>query len=216
MPLDLGQWGCLWDEDADDGPCNTLLHATPLIPSLVLNPDPDGVPSLDPKDRFLLGDPSANSTPYSNGIAPVAGSGASTPLPAHVPWLRKTEYLSREGVQRNSSIQEMYDSHLHACLVRLLTDPVIENHTCSILMFLAPPNYETLRHRLLHATIPLNSIFRPSVIRTSRALQLSNHSRYTQTLTFGPTRMICSGLASGLVRNPLTSVVVALFPTLCF
>jgi RNA polymerase II-associated factor 1 len=92
MPLDLGRWECLWDDDVNDS---------------TLNPDPENLPSLDPKDRFLLGDPSANSAPYTNGAAPASGSGASTPLPAHVPWLRKTEYLSREGVQRTSSIQEI-------------------------------------------------------------------------------------------------------------
>ncbi|KAH0835703.1 RNA polymerase II-associated [Lanmaoa asiatica] len=92
MPLDLGRWECLWDDDFDDA---------------ALNPNPENLPSLDPKDRFLLGDPSANSAPYTNGAAPASGSGASTPLPAHVPWLRKTEYLSREGVQRTSSIQEI-------------------------------------------------------------------------------------------------------------
>lgn len=87
-------------------------HTTALMPSLALNPDPDNLPPLDPKDRFLLGDPSANSTPYTNGAAPASASGASTPLPAHVPWLRKTEYLSREGVQRASSIQDMYSLSL--------------------------------------------------------------------------------------------------------
>lgn len=77
------------------------------VPPLALNPDPENLPSLDPKDRFLLGDPSTNSTPFTNGAAPVSGSGTSTALPVHVPWLRKTEYISREGVQRASSFQEM-------------------------------------------------------------------------------------------------------------
>ncbi|KIJ59225.1 hypothetical protein HYDPIDRAFT_44133 [Hydnomerulius pinastri MD-312] len=92
MPLDLGRWECLWDEDADDS---------------ALNPDPANLPELDPKDRFLLGDPSASSTPFTNGTAPVSASGSSAPLPVHVPWLRKTEYLSREGVQRGNSMQEI-------------------------------------------------------------------------------------------------------------
>ena len=91
-------------------------HITALIPSSALNPDAENLPLLDPKDRFLLGDPSANSAPYTNGAAPASGSGASTPLPAHVPWLRKTEYLSREGVQRTSSIQEMYNLSLSCVL----------------------------------------------------------------------------------------------------
>ncbi|KAG1850697.1 RNA polymerase II-associated [Suillus subluteus] len=85
MPLDLGRWECLWEEDGDD---------------TTLNPDPDSLPSLDPKDRFLLSDPSASAAPYANGPTT---SGTVTPVPAHVPWLRKTEYLSREGVQRTST-----------------------------------------------------------------------------------------------------------------
>lgn len=111
MPLDLGRWECLWDEDVDDSGAWSLFFVVLLVlndaPS-ALNPDPDNLPALDPKDRFLLGDPSANAAPHSNGAVPVSGSGASTPLPAHVPWLRKTEYISREGVQRGSSSQDMY------------------------------------------------------------------------------------------------------------
>ncbi|KAI6122331.1 RNA polymerase II-associated [Pisolithus croceorrhizus] len=91
MPLDLGLWECLWDEEADES---------------TLNPDPNNLPPLDPKDRFLLGDPSSSSLPYTNGT-PAPTVGPSTPLPAHVPWLRKTEYLSREGVQRSQSVQEI-------------------------------------------------------------------------------------------------------------
>ncbi|KXN92386.1 hypothetical protein AN958_07004 [Leucoagaricus sp. SymC.cos] len=84
MPLDLGKWECLWEEGADDS---------------ALNPDPLNLPKLDPKDAFLLSDPST-----STGITSSVGSnsGSSTPL-AHVPWLRKTEYISREGVLRTSS-----------------------------------------------------------------------------------------------------------------
>jgi RNA polymerase II-associated factor 1 len=106
MPLDLGQWECLWEEDADD-------LGTPYVsPSLfaldlhicieALNPDPENLPKLDPKDAFLLGDPSSSSAPYINGAS---SSSPSTPL-AHVPWLRKTEYISREGVQRSQAVQE--------------------------------------------------------------------------------------------------------------
>ncbi|KAG2110388.1 RNA polymerase II-associated [Suillus discolor] len=87
MPLDLGRWEYLWEENGNDD---------------TLNPDPDNLPSLDPKDRLLLGDPSTYATPYTIPTT----SGTSTPLPPHVPWLRKTEYLSREGVQRTSSSHE--------------------------------------------------------------------------------------------------------------
>ncbi|GLB41845.1 putative paf1 [Lyophyllum shimeji] len=81
MPLDLGKWESLWEEDADDSS---------------LNPDPLNLPPLDPKDAFLLGDLSAAPYPNGSAHAPV------TPI-AHVPWLRKTEYISREGVQRSAS-----------------------------------------------------------------------------------------------------------------
>ncbi|EGN96729.1 hypothetical protein SERLA73DRAFT_184888 [Serpula lacrymans var. lacrymans S7.3] len=91
MPLDLGKWECLWEEDGDDSE---------------LNPDQYNLPALDPKDRFLLGDPATTPGPYLNGNSSAVGSGASTPLPVHVPWLRKTEYISREGVQRSASLQE--------------------------------------------------------------------------------------------------------------
>lgn len=61
-----------------------------------LNPDKNNLPLLDPKDQFLLSDPSSSGG-FGNGEFSRTGSGASTPLPAHVSWLRKTEYISREG-----------------------------------------------------------------------------------------------------------------------
>ncbi|KAE9392324.1 hypothetical protein BT96DRAFT_924805 [Gymnopus androsaceus JB14] len=79
MPLDLGKWESLWEENADDS---------------ALNPDPDNLPKLDPKDEFL-----AYDTAYING------SGTSTPSagPAlgQVAWLRKTEYTS-DRAQRSA------------------------------------------------------------------------------------------------------------------
>lgn len=110
MPLDLSLWESLWDEDADDSGAwaSCTRGSTDTIDlRTALNPDPDNLPTLDPKDRFLLGDPSSSSTPFSNGPTSGVVTSSSTPLPAHVPWLRKTEYLSREGVQRSQSIQEM-------------------------------------------------------------------------------------------------------------
>ncbi|KAK2463597.1 hypothetical protein APHAL10511_004348 [Amanita phalloides] len=90
MPLDLGQWECLWEEGADDS---------------ALNPDPENLPKLDPKDAFLLGDPSSSATPYVNGQLGASTSITSMSL-THVPWLRKTEYISREGVQRSTTVHE--------------------------------------------------------------------------------------------------------------
>lgn len=70
---------------------------------IALNPDPLNLPKLDPKDAFLLSDTSSSA-----GITTNAGNlNGSSPSMTHVPWLRKTEYISREGVLRTSS-QEMY------------------------------------------------------------------------------------------------------------
>lgn len=97
MPLNLSKWECLWEEDADDSGQPVRIHVRDHVKLMGLrvvglNPDPTNLPPLDPKDAFLLGDSSTGS--YANG------SSTSTPL-AHVPWLRKTEYISREGSQRS-------------------------------------------------------------------------------------------------------------------
>ncbi|KDR80632.1 hypothetical protein GALMADRAFT_240977 [Galerina marginata CBS 339.88] len=90
MPLDLGKWESLWEENGDDSS---------------LNPDPQNLPKLDPRDAFLLADPSSTTNAYSiNGSTSNSSIAHGTPL-ANVPWLRKTEYISREATQR-SGIQE--------------------------------------------------------------------------------------------------------------
>ncbi|KAJ6469015.1 RNA polymerase II-associated protein [Mycena vitilis] len=63
-----------------------------------LNPDPHDLPVLDPEDAALLAELAPSAPTFGNSQMP---PGPSTPLPAHVPWLRKTEYISREGVQRS-------------------------------------------------------------------------------------------------------------------
>ncbi|KAJ7210565.1 RNA polymerase II-associated protein [Mycena pura] len=113
MPLDLGRWEALWlEEGAQDGVDSdsagdirarwAMLDAgTSRLHELArqLNPDPRDLPALDPEDVALLEEVAPPSTPFGNGNSQSA-SGPSTPLPTHVPWLRKTEYISREGVQR--------------------------------------------------------------------------------------------------------------------
>ncbi|KAF7983338.1 hypothetical protein HWV62_22297 [Athelia sp. TMB] len=74
MPLDLGRWECLWEEGGDDS---------------------------DPRDRFLLEDPSSSTKAHTSG-------GPSTPLPQHVAWLRKTEYISRESTNKGSGQEPKY------------------------------------------------------------------------------------------------------------
>ncbi|KAF8967736.1 RNA polymerase II-associated protein [Flammula alnicola] len=95
MPLDLGKWECLWEENGDDSS---------------LNPDPNNLPKLDPRDAFLLADPSSSTGAYPvNGIShPTSSTNAhQTPL-ANVTWLRKTEYISREGVQRSGVSEQKH------------------------------------------------------------------------------------------------------------
>ncbi|EJD07681.1 uncharacterized protein FOMMEDRAFT_24985 [Fomitiporia mediterranea MF3/22] len=72
MPLDLSYYECLWGDGQDDSQ---------------INPDPEMLPPVDPKDAFMLGDTSA---PTSNGVF----TGNGTPSAPQVSWLRKTEYIS--------------------------------------------------------------------------------------------------------------------------
>ncbi|KAF9479588.1 RNA polymerase II-associated protein [Pholiota conissans] len=94
MPLDLGKWECLWEENGDDSS---------------LNPDPHNLPPLEPRDAALLLDPSSSTGPYTtNGTSQASSSShVSAPL-GHVTWLRKTEYISREGVQRSGMAEQKH------------------------------------------------------------------------------------------------------------
>ncbi|KAL6308280.1 RNA polymerase II-associated [Sparassis latifolia] len=98
MPLDLSQWECLWVENGDMSE---------------VNPDPEDVPPLDPKDQFLLADPGSSSGTFMNHGFPSSGSGSLTPSSSmpQVAWLRKTEYISREGVSRSSLSQDIKNTN---------------------------------------------------------------------------------------------------------
>ncbi|KDQ13008.1 hypothetical protein BOTBODRAFT_175885 [Botryobasidium botryosum FD-172 SS1] len=91
MPLDLGKWEGLWQGDDND-------------PGL--NPDPHTLPELDPKDEYLV----AELGPYSNGLSTSSSfngpPSTATSSTVNVSWLRKTEYISREGTQRAANISE--------------------------------------------------------------------------------------------------------------
>ncbi|KAJ6484957.1 RNA polymerase II-associated protein [Mycena vulgaris] len=91
MPLDLGKWESLWLEEDDDPKSRWALLDKEL------NPSASDLPVLDPEDAELLAELAPPSATFNGQTA----SGPSTPLPIHVPWLRKTEYISREGVQRS-------------------------------------------------------------------------------------------------------------------
>ncbi|KAJ3812491.1 RNA polymerase II-associated protein [Lentinula aff. lateritia] len=86
MPLDLGKWESLWEENADDS---------------ALNPDPHNLPELDQKDEFLTYDSGSSST-YMNGNHTGSSTPSAVPALGQVAWLRKTEYTS-DRVQRSST-----------------------------------------------------------------------------------------------------------------
>lgn len=101
MPLDLGRWECLWEEGGDDSGALVLTASSVcefwLSCEPALNPDPQKLPILDPRDRMLLEDPSSSARAHVNG-------GPSAPsLPQHVAWLRKTEYISRENTNKGGA-----------------------------------------------------------------------------------------------------------------
>ncbi|KAJ7491888.1 RNA polymerase II-associated protein [Mycena latifolia] len=93
MPLDLGKWESLWLEE-DPNPTSRWAQL-----DAELNPSAAHLPVLDPEDAALLEELAPPPATFNGQAA----SGPSTPLPAHVPWLRKTEYISREGVQRSGA-----------------------------------------------------------------------------------------------------------------
>lgn len=87
MPLDLGKWEALWEDGADDR---------------ALNPDPRNPSLLDPKDQALLFDPAGGTADFGrhhsgNHNHHNHHSGGTPPVAAHVSWLRKTEYISRDS-----------------------------------------------------------------------------------------------------------------------
>ncbi|TFK26199.1 RNA polymerase II-associated protein [Coprinopsis marcescibilis] len=99
MPLDLSQWESLWEEGADDS-CTFIS----TIQYVTLNPDPNNLPRVDPKDAFLLGDPSSSSSAYANGSHAGPPQSSSNSV-GNVTWLRRTEYLSRESGHRLGALE---------------------------------------------------------------------------------------------------------------
>ncbi|CAK5269161.1 unnamed protein product [Mycena citricolor] len=92
MPLDLGKWESLWLEPPRDGESKSEIQGH----GSELNPDPNDLPSLDPEDAALLADIAPS---HSFGSAH-SSAGPSNSLPAHVSWLRRTEYITRESTSR--------------------------------------------------------------------------------------------------------------------
>ncbi|KAJ7625520.1 RNA polymerase II-associated protein [Roridomyces roridus] len=139
MPLDLGKWESLWvdKDDASSGDNRARWKAL----DAELNPDPYDLPVLDPDDAALMAElaPPAAGNAFSNGVA----SGSSTPLPSHVSWLRKTEYISREGVQR-AGAQE--PKHIIAAPIDVSREAQLRDIEASFAACNDNFSLETLRH----------------------------------------------------------------------
>jgi len=92
MPLDLSHWDCLWNDKLDDSE---------------LNPNPKNAPPIDPRDAFMLDETSLHA--QANGSS-YASAAPSTP---QVSWLRKTEYISKEGVNRAPISHDLIRANEH-------------------------------------------------------------------------------------------------------
>lgn len=165
---------------------------------VALNPDPENLPVLDPKDQFLLLEPSATSNLYSSSVFTPSASGTSTPVAMpHVSWLRKTEYLSsRDPTSRTLLTSEPYvDSQCHVVLIlRARTGSTSTNPWTSHIR----RNYAISRRPLLRQT---TLISRRSSIPTSPRSRPRCHMRCSLMTISG--RMLMTSSAS---RNVLETV----------
>ena len=107
MPIDLSRYPLLWDPNhtgEDYGTHSTIELRTVLLSTLPsdLNPDPNNLPELDPKDAFLVSD-LLSAHPNTASQASTSAAGPSM----NVPWLRKTEYLSSNSTASIPAPREM-------------------------------------------------------------------------------------------------------------
>ncbi|KZS94622.1 hypothetical protein SISNIDRAFT_453572 [Sistotremastrum niveocremeum HHB9708] len=87
MPLDLAHFPSLWMENGD--------HTD-------ICPDINNLPTLDPKDAWLASETAPPPSSYANSSSSYTPAKA-TSTTTYVPWLRRTEYISREASHRSSS-----------------------------------------------------------------------------------------------------------------
>ncbi|KAI9453017.1 Paf1-domain-containing protein [Lactarius psammicola] len=104
MPLDLGKRRRLTAVRARTSPISpqTNNNLFLFILTTALNPDPQNPPLLDPKDQALLLDPAGGTADFGRHHSGNHNhlnhhSGGTPPVAAHVSWLRKTEYISRDS-----------------------------------------------------------------------------------------------------------------------
>lgn len=92
MPLDLSHWDCLWNDKLDDSE---------------LNPNPKNAPPIDTRDAFMLDETSLHAQANGSSYA------SATPSTPQVSWLRKTEYISKEGVNRAPISHDLIRANEH-------------------------------------------------------------------------------------------------------
>lgn len=82
-----------------------------LISHLDLNPDPNNLPELDPKDAFLVSD-----LPVSFPNAASQAASSSNGPSMNVSWLRKTEYISSSSSANIPTTREMWVFTIASCV----------------------------------------------------------------------------------------------------
>jgi len=81
-------------------------------------------PELDPEDQFLVSDTYAIPGQSTNGH----GTPSGTPGPAaHIPWLRKTEYITREGSHRSSAQESCVISLYHFFIFDIISSKSLDD-----------------------------------------------------------------------------------------
>ncbi|KAL0062898.1 hypothetical protein AAF712_010219 [Marasmius tenuissimus] len=125
MPLDLGKWESLWEENPDDS---------------ALNPDINNLPKLDPRDEFLAYDQAGPSGSFTNGHVGT-GTPSSGAALGSVTWLRKTEYTS-DRAQRSAAEPK----HVMLALIDVSREAQLRDIEASFLQCNENFSLETLRH----------------------------------------------------------------------
>lgn len=161
-------------------------------------PDINNLPTLDPKDAWLASETAPPPSTYANNHASssYATPAKATPSTTYVPWLRRTEYISREATHRSSSNMDacvaLYCQfqYPHAYFVET------ENRKRR-LMSPFPPKLPPLKlPSLPHQNL---STFRKSNILGSHTSNLSTPGIFCRMPSSGETLTIYSNFQSDLV-----------------
>jgi hypothetical protein len=184
-----------------------------------LNPDPRNPPLLDLKDQALLLDPAGSTADFGRHYGHGHHVG-TPPVTPHVSWLRKTEYISRDGSAPapRAAAADMFvpsfhlSSFSHVYNHSFFFGNSLAERTCRMTWwtFRATLNSRPSRTPLLqHAA--QNSLVHCGT-RPNRVCAPSRPSRYSPTRTYGRTHTTCSGSVSG--RASVDPRYVCAFPFL--